>query len=49
MPGAAPLILSLERMTRIRSVHPSENVLIAEAGAVLSDVAVAALDPRVRV
>jgi FAD/FMN-containing dehydrogenase len=43
MPGAAPLILSLERMNRIRSVHPSENVLIAEAGAVLADVQQAAV------
>lgn len=33
-----PLIVSLERMNAIRSVHPDENVLIAEAGAILSDV-----------
>ena len=42
MPQGAPLILSLERMTRIRAVHPSENVLIAEAGTVLADVQQAA-------
>ena len=36
--GPAPLLLSLERMTRIRSVHADENVLIAEAGAILSDI-----------
>jgi len=40
--GPAPLILSLERMRRIRAVHPSENVLIAEAGAVLAEVQAAA-------
>lgn len=36
--GAAPLILSLERMAAIRAVYPSENVMIVEAGAVLADV-----------
>ena len=36
--GAAPLIISLERMTRIRAVYPEENVMIVEAGAILSDV-----------
>ena len=40
--GPAPLILSLERMTAIRAVYPSENVLIAEAGAILADVQKAA-------
>ena len=34
--GPTPLILSLERMNKIRDVFPSENVLIAEAGAILS-------------
>lgn len=34
----APLVLSLERMAAIRAVYPSENVLIAEAGAILADV-----------
>lgn len=42
MPDATPVILSLERMTRIRAVHPSENVLVAEAGAILADVQAAA-------
>lgn len=37
-----PLILSLERMTTIRAVHPSENVLIADAGTILADVHTAA-------
>ncbi|WP_243612247.1 FAD-binding oxidoreductase [Shimia aestuarii] len=40
--GPAPLILSLERMNRIRAVHPLENVLVAEAGAILADVQAAA-------
>ena len=40
--GPAPLILSLERMTAIRAVHAAENVLVAEAGAILADVQAAA-------
>lgn len=40
--GPAPLIVSLERMAAIRGVYPQENVLIAEAGAVLADVQAAA-------
>ena len=36
-PGAAPLILSMERMTRIRDVFQEENVIIAEAGVILQD------------
>ncbi|MCY1127036.1 FAD-binding oxidoreductase [Frigidibacter sp. RF13] len=40
--GPAPLILSLERMSRIRAVHATEGVLIAEAGAILADVQEAA-------
>ncbi len=40
--GPACLILSMERMTAIRDVHPSENVLVAEAGAILADVHAAA-------
>ena len=36
--GATPLILSLERMTAIRDIYPDENVLVAEAGAVLEAV-----------
>ncbi|SIS66450.1 FAD/FMN-containing dehydrogenase [Roseivivax lentus] len=42
--GAAPLLVSLERMNAIRAVHPQENVLIAEAGAILLDVQNAARD-----
>ena len=42
--GPAPVILSLERMTAIRAVHPAENVLIAEAGAILADVQAAAAE-----
>ncbi|WP_238365969.1 FAD-binding oxidoreductase [Mesobacterium pallidum] len=34
----APLILSLERMTAIRAIHPQENVMLVEAGAILADV-----------
>jgi FAD/FMN-containing dehydrogenase len=40
--GIAPLILSLERMTAIRATYAEENVLIAEAGAILADVQAAA-------
>lgn len=36
--GAAPVILSLERMNRIRDVDTSDNVLTAEAGAILAQV-----------
>ena len=42
MPDARPVILSLERMTRIRAIHADENVLVAEAGAVLAEVQAAA-------
>jgi len=35
--GPAPLILSLERMNKIRAVYPTENVMIAEAGVILAD------------
>jgi len=38
----APLILSLERMNRIRAVDPSGNTLTAEAGCILADVQAAA-------
>ncbi|MDE0588732.1 FAD-binding oxidoreductase [Halocynthiibacter sp. C4] len=40
--GPAPLILSLERMNAIRGVHAEENVIIAEAGAILQNVQEAA-------
>lgn len=42
--GPAPVLLSLERMTDIRAVHARDNLLIAEAGAVLQDVQTAAYD-----
>lgn len=42
--GPVPLILSLEKMSAIRAVYPQENVLIAEAGAILADVQAAAQD-----
>ncbi|MDA5093848.1 FAD-binding oxidoreductase [Aliiroseovarius sp. KMU-50] len=39
---ARPVILSMERMTRVRDIYPDENVLVAEAGAILADVQSAA-------
>lgn len=42
--GPVPLILSLDRMSAIRAIYPTENVVIAEAGAVLADVQAAAAD-----
>ncbi|MFD1882629.1 FAD-binding oxidoreductase [Paracoccus pacificus] len=36
--GPAPLILSLERMTAIRNLRPTEDSLVAEAGATLQSV-----------
>ncbi|OSQ51647.1 FAD-binding oxidoreductase [Marivita geojedonensis] len=39
-----PLILSLERMTRIRAVYPQENVLIADAGVILANIQAAAAE-----
>ncbi len=36
--GPAPVILSLERMRAIREVFTSENIVIAEAGAIVADV-----------
>lgn len=43
MPGSAqPLILSLERMSAIRSVNSASNVIVAEAGCVLANVQAAA-------
>lgn len=35
--GPAPLILSLERMNRLRAVDPAGNVLLVEAGCILAD------------
>ena len=40
--GIVPLVLSLERMNSIRALHADENVLLAEAGAILADVQAAA-------
>ena len=40
--GPAPLLLSMERMARIRAVHADEAVIEAEAGVILSDVHAAA-------
>ncbi len=40
--GPAPVILSLERMNAVRDVWANENVLVAEAGAILQDVQAAA-------
>lgn len=37
-----PVILSFDRMRAIRSVHAEENVIVAEAGAILADVQAAA-------
>ncbi len=39
-----PLLISLERMTQIRAVYPDENVLVAEAGVILSTIQDAAKD-----
>ncbi|KAF0675793.1 FAD-binding oxidoreductase [Profundibacterium mesophilum] len=39
-----PILLSLERMNRLRAVHRSENVLIAEGGVILADVHAAAAE-----
>lgn len=36
--GAAPLLLSLERMTALRGVWPEENAMVVEAGMVLAEV-----------
>jgi len=40
--GPAPLLLSLERMARLRGVWPEEDVLVAEAGMTLQSVREAA-------
>lgn len=41
--GPVALILSLERMTALRGIYPEENLLVAEAGAILADVQAAAV------
>ncbi len=40
--GAVPLVVSMERLTRIRTIEPAGNVMVAEAGCVLADVRSAA-------
>ena len=40
--GPLPLILSLERMNKVRAIYPEENVITVEAGVVLADVQAAA-------
>ncbi|MBY8976352.1 FAD-binding oxidoreductase [Rhodobacteraceae bacterium NNCM2] len=40
--GPAPLLLSLERMNKIRAVLPDDGAIIAEAGCVLADIKQAA-------
>ncbi|MFV2053254.1 FAD-binding oxidoreductase [Aliiroseovarius sp. YM-037] len=42
--GPDPVVLSLERMAKVRATYPAENVMIAEAGGVLSDVQTAAAE-----
>ncbi|MCV2880537.1 FAD-binding oxidoreductase [Actibacterium sp. XHP0104] len=42
--GPAPVIVSLERMRAVRAVHPTENVIVAEAGVILADLQAAAFD-----
>ncbi len=36
--GVRPVVLSTERMNKIRDVYPTENVIVADAGAILADV-----------
>ena len=36
--GPTPMLLSLERMNRIRAVYPDENIIVTEAGATLQAV-----------
>ncbi|MGB0411489.1 MAG: FAD-binding oxidoreductase [Pikeienuella sp.] len=40
--GPRPVLLSMERMNRIRDIAPDDGVLVAEAGAILADVQTAA-------
>ena len=42
--GPAPVVMSLERMNKIREVYPSENVLVCDAGVILATVQQAAED-----
>jgi len=36
--GAKPVVLSLERMTKVRDVYPSEDTMVVEAGAILASI-----------
>lgn len=40
--GPSLILLSLERMNKIRAIYPSENVIVTDAGAILADVQAAA-------
>lgn len=40
--GPLPVILSLERMKRLRGIWPEENVIVVEAGMILQDIHAAA-------
>ncbi|WP_333714732.1 FAD-binding oxidoreductase [Yoonia sp.] len=42
--GPDPVVLSLERMNRIRATYPGENALVCDAGAILAHVQQAAED-----
>ncbi|MEE9388553.1 MAG: FAD-binding oxidoreductase [Paracoccaceae bacterium] len=42
--GPLPLVLSLERMNKVRATYPDENVIIAEAGVILENLQSAATD-----
>lgn len=42
--GPKPVVLSLERMNKIRDIYPSENVIVLDAGVILADVQQAAAD-----
>jgi FAD/FMN-containing dehydrogenase len=44
IPGSGEVLLSLERINRIRRVSPEENLMIAEAGVVLATAQLAASD-----
>ncbi|TYB87578.1 FAD-binding oxidoreductase [Oceaniovalibus sp. ACAM 378] len=36
--GPVPILLTLERMNRVRAIYPEENVILAEAGVILAEV-----------
>ncbi|WP_417257920.1 FAD-binding oxidoreductase [Celeribacter sp.] len=40
--GPEPIAISLERMSAVRGVYPTENVIVVEAGAILANVQAAA-------